>query len=82
MVLKTFKADDNEVVSNNSDKTNKIIVNLFKNNISKILMCMPNIGAIRKPTFLTFNAKKVFNHLKQAFIKALIFQHFDLEKYV
>ena len=35
-------------------------------------MHMPNIGAIEKPIFLTPNAKKVFNYLKQAFIKAPI----------
>ena len=40
---------------------------------------MPNIGAIRKPNFLASNAKKIFNHLLLAFIKALIFQYFDLK---
>ena len=45
-------------------------------------MHMPNIGAIRKPNFLTPNAKKAFNHLQLAFIKASIFQHFDLKSHI
>ena len=40
------------------------------------------IRAIKKPILLTSNIKKVFNHLKQVFIKALIFQHFDLENHI
>ena len=43
---------------------------------------MPNIRAIKKSIFLIFNAKKTFNHLKQVFIKAPIFQYFDLESYI
>ena len=34
---------------------------------------MLNIEAIKKPIFLTIFAKKAFNYLRQAFIKALIF---------
>ena len=36
-------------------------------------MYIPNIRAIREPNFLTPNAKKAFNHLRLAFIKASIF---------
>ena len=43
---------------------------------------MPNIGAIENPNFLTPNAKKTFNHLQLAFIKARILQHFDLESHI
>ena len=43
---------------------------------------MPNIGATEKPNFLTPNIKKAFNHLRLAFIKALIFQHFDLKNHI
>ena len=43
---------------------------------------MLNIGAIKKFIFLTFNAKKTFNYMKQAFIKALIFFYFNLESYI
>ena len=39
------------------------------------------IKAIKKPTFLTSNAKKPFNSLKQVFIKALIFKYFNLENH-
>ena len=40
---------------------------------------MPNIKAIKKPTFLIFNAKKTFNYLWLVFIKLLILQLFDFE---
>ena len=43
---------------------------------------MPSIRAIRKPIFLISNAKKAFNYLKQAFIKASILEHFDLKSYI
>ena len=74
---KAFKADDDKIASDNSNKTNETVVNLSKNNKSKNLMYMPNIGVTRKLIFLISNTKKIFNHLKQAFIKALLFQHFD-----
>ena len=45
-------------------------------------MHMPNIGAIKKSTFLTSNTKEIFNHLKQIFIKILILQHFDLKYHI
>ena len=43
---------------------------------------MPNIKATEEPNFLIPNAKIIFNHLLLAFIKALIFQHFDLESHI
>ena len=43
---------------------------------------MPNIRVIRKPYFLTSNAKKAFKHLQLAFIKALIFEHFNLKSHI
>ena len=73
MALKTFKGKNNKVVNDNGSRTNETIVNLFKNNKFKNLTYMPNIGVIEKPIFLTFNAKKTFNHLKKVFIRALIF---------
>ena len=45
-------------------------------------MRMPNIGAIEEPKFLILGNKKVFNQLKLAFTKALIFQNFDLEFHI
>ena len=43
---------------------------------------MSNIEATQKCKILTFNAKKTSNILKQAFIKALIFQYFNLDSYI
>ena len=45
-------------------------------------MHIPNIRAIEKPNFLTLNAKKVFNHLQLAFVKAPILQNFDLKSHI
>ena len=39
------------------------------------------VGA-RSFEYLTPNAKKAFNHLRHLFIKASIFQHFDLEHHI
>ena len=63
LALKAFKANNNKVVNNDGNKTNKTIVNLYKNNKSRNLTRMPNIKAMKKSTFLTFNAKKTFNYL-------------------
>ena len=68
-----FKVDNNKVVGNDDDKPNRTIMNLFKNEKFKNLIYIPNIRAIRKPNFLTPNAKKIFNYLQLAFIKASIF---------
>ena len=81
MALKTFKANNNK--SDGIDNiANKRIVKSSKNNKSKNLTYILNIRATKKLTFLIFNAKKVFNYLKQLFIKALIFRRFDLKSYV
>ena len=62
---KAFKVDNNEFVDGDSNnKTNEIVVNVSKNNKSKSLMRLPNIGALGKPIFLTSNTKKAFNHLR------------------
>ena len=79
---KAFKADDNEVVSGGSGRANGTVVNLSKNEKSRKSICVPNIGATREPNFLTPNAKKAFNHLRLAFIKAPILWHFDLESHI
>ena len=76
-VLKTFRADNNKVVSSSSGKANKTIRNLFRK-----LMHIPNIRAIGKSNFLTPDAKKAFNHLQLAFIKTSILRHFDLKNYI
>ena len=82
LALKAFNADDNKVVSNSDCRANKTIVNLSKNNKSKNLTYMPNIGATGDFIFQNSNAKKVFNNLWLAFIKTLILQHFDLKNYI
>ena len=71
LALKVFRADDNEVVKVDS-RANETVVNLFQNNKSKNSTCKSNIGATKEPNFLTPNAKKTFNHLRLAFIKAPI----------
>ena len=68
LASKAFKTNDNKVVNDDGNKTNKTVINSSKNSI-----CMLNTGAIREFTFLISNAKKNFNYLKQAFINALIF---------
>ena len=77
LLLKILKADDNEIVGGSGSKCNKIVMNLTKN-----LTCVPNIRAIKKLILLTYNAKKIFYYLRQVFIKAPIFQHFDLKSYI
>ena len=81
LALKAFKTDDDKVVEVDS-KANKIVVNLSKNKKFKNLTYMSNIRATGKPSFLIPNAKKTFNHLWLAFIKALILQHFDPKSYI
>ena len=70
-----FKASNNKVVRGNVDKVDETVVDLSKskNEKSKKLIYMPNIGVMEEPNFLISNAKKTFNRLKLAFIKALIF---------
>ena len=68
LVSKIFRADDNKVVGDGNSRANKTIINSSKN-----LTYMPNLRAIKKPNFLTLHAKKTFNYLQLAFIKAPIF---------
>ena len=35
------------------------------------------VHGVEKPSFLTFNARRAFTQLGQAFIEALIIRHFD-----
>ena len=37
---------------------------------------------MKEPKFLISETRKVFNYLKQAFIKASILQHFDLKCHI
>ena len=79
--LKAFRANNNEVVGGCS-RANETVVNLSKNDKSKNLTRVSNIGATGEHNFLTPNTKKAFNHLWLAFIKAPILQHFDLESHI
>ena len=79
---KAFRADDDEVVGGGGGRANGTVVNLFKNEKSRKSMRVPNIEATREPNFLTPDAKKAFNHLRLAFIKAPILRHFDLESHI
>ena len=69
--------DDDKVVGGGGDK------NLAKSKKSKNAKfgIQMHIGATGEPIFLTPGAKEAFNQLRQAFTKALILQHFDLECY-
>ena len=53
-----------------------------KNEKSRKSTRVPNIGATGEPNFLTPDAKKAFNYLRLAFIKAPILQHFDPESHI
>ena len=71
--LKAFIADNNKFVGGgDSGRADKTVMNLSKNEKSKKSTCVLNIRAIGEPNFLTSNAKKVFNYLRLAFIKAPI----------
>ena len=76
LTQKAFKSNNNKIVRIDN-KANKINVDSFRNS-----MRIPNIGAIREPTFLTLDAKKNFNHLKLEFIKTPIFRYFDLKNHI
>ena len=52
-----FIANNNKIVEV-GDRANKTVGSLFRNS-----MYMPNIKVIKKPSFLTPDAKKVFNYL-------------------
>ena len=82
LTSKAFRADNNEVVGDGGGRANETVINLSKNNKSRDSTRLPNIGATGKPYFLTPNAKKAFNHLRLAFIKTPILQHFDLESHI
>ena len=74
LALKVFKAGNNRVDRDGGGKANETIVDLFKskNEKSRKPAREPNIGATKESIFLIFDAKNIFKHLRQAFIKALI----------
>ena len=74
---KTFRANNNEILGDGGGRANETV-----RNSSRKSTRIPNIGATGEPNFLTPNTKKVFNHLRLAFIKAPILRHFDLESHI
>ena len=84
LALKAFWADNNEVVGGGVGVANEMSKNLSRSKKSKNKKSEnpTRIGAIEKPNFLTPNVKKTFNQLRQAFIKAPILRHFDLESHI
>ena len=81
---KAFKAGNNEVVGGSDDRADETVVDssTSKNEKSRKSTRVPNIRATGEPNFLTLDAKEIFNHLKLAFIKAPILQHFDLKSHI
>ena len=82
LALKAFGAGNNKVVGGGNGRANEPVVNLSKNEKSKKLTRVPNVGAIGEPNFLTPDDERAFNHLRLAFIETLILQHFDLENHI
>ena len=84
LALKAFRVDNDEVVGSSGGRADETIVDssMFKNKKSKKLTRMPNIGAMRELKFLISDAKKAFNHLRLAFIKAPNLQYFDSESHI
>ena len=70
--------NDNELIGSGGDK------NFSKSNKSKNAKfgIQTHIRAMEESTFLTSDATEVFNQLRQAFTKAPILQHFDLECHI
>ena len=71
--------DDNEIVKDGNKADNKNSSKKTKNTNFEI---QTHIGAKREPTFLTPGIKEIFNQLRQAFTKARILRHFDLECHI
>ena len=70
--LLATSVDNSEVVRNGGGNDRKLAKSDFT---------IPVRGA-EKYSFLTFDARKAFTQLRQAFIEAPIFRHFDSERYI
>ena len=71
--------DDNDEVVGGCGERNLSKSKKLKNIKSEI---QTRLGAMEEPIFLTPNARKVFNQLRQVFTKAPILQHFDPECHI
>ena len=74
-----FKASNNAIIENSSNRANKTIIKSFK---SKKAQYISNIGATREQTFLILNSNGVFIYLKKTFLKTIMLQYFDLKCYI
>ena len=81
---RAFRAGNDEVVGGGGGRADETVVDssTSKNEKSRKSTRVPNIGATGEPNFLTPDAKKAFNYLRLAFIKAPILQHFDPESHI
>ena len=84
LALRMFRVGNNEVVRGGGSRADEMVVDLskFKNKKSRKSTHVSNVGATGEPNFLTPDAKKAFNHLRLAFIKASILRHFDPECHI
>ena len=83
-VASTFSVDNNKVVSCNCS-IGASGRNVSGSNASRKMTMSKSQTKNRhleETKFLTFGVRKTFNHLKQAFTKGLILQHFDLECHI
>ena len=69
---KLCRNNNNEVVDDGGGIANETVVNLYKNNKSRNLIYMPNIGVMEKLYCLILDPKKTFNYLRSVFIKVPI----------
>ena len=71
-VLLTTAIDNSEVIGSSSGNERKSA----KSNFTKL------VHGVEKPSFLTFNARRAFTQLRQAFTEAPILQYFDPECHI
>ena len=90
-IASVSRVDDDEVVSTSGIAQAKSDRSVGEQDASRELTKsknktksghLGNSNNIEKPKFSIFGARKAFNHLKQTFIEALIFHHFDLECHI
>ena len=87
-VASAFKVDDDGVVDDRGAVDGDVVGRsdaLKKSAKSKSQTKsghLSNSNDLEEPKFLTSNARKAFNRLRQAFTKALILRYFDLECHI